>query len=285
MTSSLPAGASFAAWTAQRVEVYAVVPGVEGGPALLDDHAGRPPRVPGVVLAHGEHPRDAARRALTGPLTRLGAAAPALAVPLPAPEAFHLRQVLSDVRVVPGRVGLHVLRLVLEADHGLPVVADPARLVDPDPAPVTDRIPGAPPRVQRPAAYAVVVQDGEILLSRAAGIGVWTLPGGGIDHGEHPHDAVRREVFEETGLHLTRSRLVDVDSRHFTGRGPDRITEDFHGVRILYVGEVTGRPDPQVQEVGGSTDAAAWVPVAQLSRWRTNELVRTAAARFTGPAR
>jgi ADP-ribose pyrophosphatase YjhB (NUDIX family) len=59
-----------------------------------------------------------------------------------------------------------------------------------------------PPRRQRIAAYAVLVrgadEDREVLLTRMSDRtriqGVWTLPGGGIDHGEDPRDAVRREV-------------------------------------------------------------------------------------------
>ena len=44
------------------------------------------------------------------------------------------------------------------------------------------------PRRQRVAAYAVVVRDGRILLSRLSPRisprEQWTLPGGGLDHGD-----------------------------------------------------------------------------------------------------
>ncbi len=33
--------------------------------------------------------------------------------------------------------------------------------------------------------------------------GLWELPGGGMEHGELPHDCVRREIKEEMGLEVT----------------------------------------------------------------------------------
>jgi len=261
--------------SARRVEVYTLAAAADGIPALRPGIAGDGPRVPGVVLAHGEHPHDAARRALAGRKADV--------------ERLQLVTVLSDVRPVPlpdgsAAPGLHVLRLVFRAvvpgdRDAVPVevpLPDPELLRDPAPAAGAERPRGAPPRVQRPAAYAVVVQDGEVLLTRVTGLGVWTLPGGGIDHGEHPDDAVRRETVEETGLELRSAHLVDVDSRHFTGRGPDQVVEDFHGVRILYRGQVVERRPPVVQEVGGSTDAAGWFPLEQVPRLRLADVVRTA---------
>jgi putative (di)nucleoside polyphosphate hydrolase len=60
----------------------------------------------------------------------------------------------------------------------------------------------------KPAQYfragvgiAVLDDDGRVLtLERADVPGRWQLPQGGIENGEQPQDAARRELWEETGL-------------------------------------------------------------------------------------
>jgi ADP-ribose pyrophosphatase YjhB (NUDIX family) len=127
-----------------------------------------------------------------------------------------------------------------------------------------------PVPVTRVGAYAVVVADGRVLLTELAGTttapGAWTLPGGGLDHGEAPVDAVVREVREETGHVLVEPRLVDVGSAHFVGRSPTGRLEDFHGIRIVYRADVEQVREPEVLDVGGSTSAAAWVPLDRLAQ-------------------
>ncbi len=124
-------------------------------------------------------------------------------------------------------------------------------------------------RTQRLGAYAVALDGPRILLTRIspAGFppGTWTLPGGGVDHGESPHDAVRRELHEETGLDALDVRLVDVHDVHVVDRGRDDAYEDYHGVHVLYAVRVDVTQEPVVLDVGGSTDVARWVDVADLA--------------------
>jgi NAD+ diphosphatase len=73
-----------------------------------------------------------------------------------------------------------------------------------------------------PTATAVCVDDeGRVLLGRRAlepDKGLWDLPGGFVDEDEHPLDALRRELREETGL--------EVEPLEFLGVWMDRYGYD-----------------------------------------------------------
>jgi len=129
----------------------------------------------------------------------------------------------------------------------------------------------APAARQRLAAYALVRRDDEVLLTRisASGAhpGAWTLPGGGVDHGESPAAALVREVREETGLEATVGDLLGVHDEHFTGTAPTGRTEDFHGVHLVFAAHV-GPEDAGVVETGGTTDRVAWVSLGDVTGGR-----------------
>jgi 8-oxo-dGTP pyrophosphatase MutT (NUDIX family) len=65
----------------------------------------------------------------------------------------------------------------------------------------------------RPSVSAVIFDGrGRLLLQQRSDGGQWGLPGGSVEIGESVHDAVIREVREETGLQVTVLRLVGVYS-------------------------------------------------------------------------
>jgi 8-oxo-dGTP diphosphatase len=63
-------------------------------------------------------------------------------------------------------------------------------------------------------AAAVIVEAGRVLLTqRMAGAhleGKWEFPGGKVEPGEDPREALRRELREELGIETTVGEIVDV---------------------------------------------------------------------------
>lgn len=125
---------------------------------------------------------------------------------------------------------------------------------------------------QRLAAYAIVLSDRGLLATQFSDHtsvpGLWGLPGGGIETGENPSQAVVREVAEETGQTLEISQLLDIQTDHWIGRAPSGVIEDFHAVRIIYAGHCTDPKRPYVHDSGGTTAAAAWIPLREWPRKR-----------------
>lgn len=139
-------------------------------------------------------------------------------------------------------------------------------------------------RVQRLSAKALVRRDSRVLLTRlsryAVETGQWTLPGGGVDHGERPAAALIREMVEETGLVAEVGDLIGVHDLHLTGTAPNGRHEDFHAVNLIFAVTVPDDAEPAVVETEGTTDDVAWIELADISSGvvAVTEVVRYALA-------
>ncbi|MFT4210396.1 MAG: NUDIX hydrolase [Microbacterium sp.] len=127
----------------------------------------------------------------------------------------------------------------------------------------------------RVAAYAIITDDaGHVLLAHwnEGRHSAWTLPGGGLEEGEDPEHAVRREVREETGYRATVAGLLGVHSRVIpAGRRIAESSEPLHTLRIVYRAKITG--GGLRNETDGSTDEARWFPLAEVRALRRVKLV------------
>ena len=107
--------------------------------------------------------------------------------------------------------------------------------------------------------------DGRVLLVRASSRsgtpGVWSLPGGAIDHGEDPNHTVVRETAAETGLSVAVTGLRDVlaDMRSLPHRG---VT--IHTDRLIYAVSIRG--GNLFDRVGQPTDLARWHTLAEAEK-------------------
>ena len=126
----------------------------------------------------------------------------------------------------------------------------------------------------RISSYALIRDADRLLLCRISNqvpnsAGRWTLPGGGIEFGEHPEHAAVRETYEETGLDIKIRKLAMVDSELYRfPEGP------MHAVRMLYYADVIG--GTLRNELQGSTDMCDWFTREQLRKTPLVSLVRTA---------
>jgi ADP-ribose pyrophosphatase YjhB (NUDIX family) len=115
------------------------------------------------------------------------------------------------------------------------------------------------------AVGALVKRDGQVLLARRAiepATGMWDIPGGFLQHGEHPEAGVVRELREESGIEIRPTALIGM----YVDVYGDDDEDDPDFVLNLYYEAVVVRGDPVAAD-----DVAefVWLSPQELpeSRW------------------
>ena len=105
--------------------------------------------------------------------------------------------------------------------------------------------------VRRPGAYGVVRREGGVLLVWDQADEQWYFPGGGIEAGESPEDALAREVTEETGFRLVSCTPL-VEAAQPTAKG---VTKECH----FFLADVDDT------EPGPAEHESEWVPLTEAA--------------------
>jgi 8-oxo-dGTP diphosphatase len=104
-------------------------------------------------------------------------------------------------------------------------------------------------------AAGVLVEHGRVLVTRRkAGThlaGTWELPGGKVQAGEDPREALRRELREELGIDVAVGEIVDVTFHRYDDADKAVLLLFFEATRVA------GSPEPRAIDVAAVEWAGA----------------------------
>jgi len=131
----------------------------------------------------------------------------------------------------------------------------------------------------RIGVYGIVRRSDEILLCRLSkqvrfSAGLWTLPGGGLEFGEHPEQTLVREIEEETGLLTKPCGLAGINNvtREISG-------ELYQSIQIIYFVKHLREEllNEELRfETDGTTDKCEWLKLSALESEKCVGLVSAA---------
>ena len=90
----------------------------------------------------------------------------------------------------------------------------------------------------RPSAYAIVIKNDQLLTAKHFGRN--NLPGGGIEPGELPEEAVIRETKEETGIDVANPRFLTMVPQFFAWNKGGNTVQYYQTILMYYICDFVG---------------------------------------------
>lgn len=117
--------------------------------------------------------------------------------------------------------------------------------------------------------YGIIIKDNEVLLiqkARGPHTGKWDLPGGSIEFGEEPYEALKREIEEEAGITGIVGKIRTAISYTLIYPYTKNQLEELHHIGIIYdVDVLDNRYDLRANGDGQDSLGARWIAIDELS--------------------
>ena len=119
-------------------------------------------------------------------------------------------------------------------------------------------------------AAAIIVEDNEVLFAGNEVDNYYYSIGGAVHMGENSEEAVKREVYEETGVAYEIDHLAVIHENFFIGSsGLEGV--DCHEIAFYYMMKPKGNKNLNSQSLtmGGVKESMHWIPIDELDKCKS----------------
>ena len=118
------------------------------------------------------------------------------------------------------------------------------------------------------AAAIIVEKDCVLLVGNAIEDYLYSV-GGGVHHGETAENAVKREVYEETGVHYEIERLAVIHENFFNENMGTLKGKECHEISLYFLMKPRGTQELHSNSYTfGVKEEMHWIPIEELDKYK-----------------